>query len=64
MALIFSVIGVILILEGIPYFAFPGRIKRWALTIATVPDRELRIMGIISMASGIVVLYLVKHYMR
>ncbi len=64
MALIFSVIGVILILEGIPYFAFPGRIKRWALTIATVPDRELRIMGIISMASGIVVLYLVKYYMR
>ncbi|HHD11971.1 MAG TPA: DUF2065 domain-containing protein [Deltaproteobacteria bacterium] len=64
MAFIFSVIGVILVLEGIPYFAFPSRIKRWALTIATVPDRELRIMGLVSMISGIVVLYLVKYYMR
>ncbi len=63
MAFILSVFGVVLVMEGIPYFAFPGKVKRWALAIQEIPDSGLRAMGITSMIAGLVLLY-VAGYMR
>ncbi len=63
MAFILSVLGAILVIEGIPYFAFPARVKEWALLIQEVSDRNLRVMGIFSMAAGLVILYIVRTYL-
>ncbi|MBI5826148.1 MAG: DUF2065 domain-containing protein [Deltaproteobacteria bacterium] len=60
MGFILSVLGVILILEGIPYFGFPGRVKQWALTLQDIPERTLRVMGLISMLAGLAILYLIR----
>ncbi len=60
MAFILSVLGVVLILEGIPYFAFPGKVKQWALMLQEVPTGTLRIIGLISMAAGLIFLFMVN----
>ncbi|MBI5892563.1 MAG: DUF2065 domain-containing protein [Deltaproteobacteria bacterium] len=57
MSFIFSVLGLMLIIEGFPYFAFPARVKEWALMIQEIPERGLRVMGFISMMGGLILEY-------
>ncbi|MCX7982825.1 MAG: DUF2065 domain-containing protein [Syntrophales bacterium] len=52
------VIGMVFVLEGIPYFAFPERIKTFLLRMADMPARNLRIMGFISILLGLFLVYL------
>ncbi|MBI5468396.1 MAG: DUF2065 domain-containing protein [Deltaproteobacteria bacterium] len=60
MVFILTVLGVVLILEGIPYFGFPGRVKQWAITLQDIPERTLRVMGLISVVAGLAMLYLIR----
>jgi len=55
--LILSVLGALLVLEGIPYFGFPKAVKRWALVLQEIDERTLRIMGLVIMAVGIGILF-------
>ncbi len=48
-----------LVLEGIMPFLYPGRWRRLVATLATVNDRQLRIMGLASMLLGAGLLYLI-----
>jgi hypothetical protein len=64
MSFILSVIGVVLILEGIPYFASPSKVKDWGLMMQEVEPRILRLMGFVAMCVGLVILYVVKSYLR
>lgn len=61
MAFIFGVLGVVLVIEGIPYLAFPRRVKGWALVLQEIPEGTLRVMGAISMAGGLLTLYFVRY---
>lgn len=63
MAFILSVLGVVLVIEGVPYFAFPAKIRQWGQSLADIPDKSLRIMGFVSMAAGLVILFIVKSYL-
>ncbi|MBI5598203.1 MAG: DUF2065 domain-containing protein [Deltaproteobacteria bacterium] len=63
MAFIISVVGALLVLEGIPYSAFPGKVKQWALILQEVPEKNLRIMGIFSMIAGLILIYIVNAYL-
>lgn len=58
MAYFLSVLGLVLIIEGLPYFAFPAKIKEWAISLQQLPEGALRIMGFISMLAGLVFVYL------
>jgi uncharacterized protein len=49
-----------LVLEGIMPFLYPGRWRRLVATLAMVNDRQLRIMGLASMLLGAGLLYLIK----
>ncbi len=57
---ILSVLGVVLVIEGIPYIAFPGKVKEWALAIQDVPDGSLRLLGLIITAAGLILAYAVS----
>ncbi|MEE9613803.1 MAG: DUF2065 domain-containing protein [Thermodesulfobacteriota bacterium] len=61
MTFFWSVIGVVLIIEGIPYFIFPGKVKNWAQFLQEIPERTLRVMGFASMGVGLVLLYVVRY---
>jgi uncharacterized protein len=51
------VLGLIFIIEGLPYFVFPEKIKVYIAKIITMPDSTLRFMGISAMIVGLVLLY-------
>lgn len=62
MVFILTILGVLLVVEGLPYFAFPRKVKEWSLMIQEIPERSLRVMGVISVAAGLAVLYAVRAF--
>jgi len=53
-----SVIGMVMIIEGLPWFGFPGRARKILLTLASQPEKHLRGMGLLMMLGGLVLVYL------
>lgn len=51
------VLGMVFIIEGLPYFIFPEKLKTYLLKITTMPDSTLRFMGISAMVIGLILLY-------
>ncbi|MBI5644380.1 MAG: DUF2065 domain-containing protein [Deltaproteobacteria bacterium] len=60
MAFVLSILGALLVLEGIPYFGFPKAVKEWALVLQDMSERTLRIMGLVIMAAGIIIILAVR----
>ena len=52
------VIGMVLILEGTPYFAFPDKMRLWVQKLFEMPDRSLRSVGLSMMGAGLFLVYL------
>lgn len=50
----------LLVIEGILPFLYPTRWRRMLALVAEVSDRQLRILGLISMLLGVGLLYLLK----
>ena len=46
------VLGMVLVIEGIPYFTFPEKLKIYLNKLTEIPDSTLRIMGAAAMAIG------------
>ena len=53
-----SVLGMVMILEGLPYFAFPERFKTWLVRVSEMPAAHLRIFGLLAMCVGMILVYL------
>jgi uncharacterized protein YjeT (DUF2065 family) len=47
----------VMIIEGLPYFAFPEKMKFWIQKIAETPDGSLRKFGVGLMVLGLVLVY-------
>ncbi len=56
-----TVIGLVLVVEGLPYFAFPEKMQEMLAKIEQMDPAQLRIMGLISMIIGLVLCYLVQR---
>ena len=52
------VLGLIFIIEGLPYFIFPEKLKLYLAKIITMPDSTLRFLGITAMIVGLIILYI------
>ncbi len=61
MKLLFCLLGLVLIVEGLPYFAFPAKMKKWMSTIQEIPDSNLRVMGFFTVVLGLLIAYLFKE---
>jgi uncharacterized protein YjeT (DUF2065 family) len=48
------------VVEGLPYFAFPEKMKNWMKKIEELPNPHLRAMGFVAMCVGLVMVYLFK----
>ena len=57
MQFLLCVLGMVMFLEGLPYFAFPEKMKIWLLRILETPDHSLRRMGLGLMIVGLVLVY-------
>jgi uncharacterized protein YjeT (DUF2065 family) len=52
------VIGLILMIEGLPYAAFPHRVKDWLRMLQEIPETTLRRVGLAAMALGLILVWL------
>lgn len=52
------VLGMVFIIEGLPYFAFPDKIKIYLVKVTEIPDATLRLLGLAAMTAGLLLVYL------
>lgn len=52
------VLGMVMIVEGLPYFAFPEKMKAWLIKAIQTPDTTLRKLGMVLMVAGLALVYL------
>jgi uncharacterized protein YjeT (DUF2065 family) len=52
------VLGMVMIIEGIPYFAAPDRMKGWMAKLMQMAPETLRRFGLVMMAAGLLLVYL------
>jgi uncharacterized protein YjeT (DUF2065 family) len=50
--------GMVMIVEGLPYFAFPHKMKAMMLMILDLPDASLRRFGLVLMLAGLGLVYI------
>lgn len=53
MKLMICVIGMAMFLEGVPYFAFPDKMRFWIGKLLEMPDATLRKCGFAMMVIGL-----------
>lgn len=53
-----TIFGVVLVLEGIPWFLSPGRVRSMLAQLARFPDTVLRWLGFVAMAGGLLLVWL------
>ncbi|MDD5435592.1 MAG: DUF2065 domain-containing protein [Nitrospira sp.] len=47
----------VFVIEGLPYFTFPDKIKIYLLKLTEIPDSSLRIMGAAAVTLGLLLVY-------
>ncbi|MHB8708481.1 MAG: DUF2065 domain-containing protein [Desulfuromonadales bacterium] len=60
MDFLLTVVGVVMIVEGIPWFLSPGGYKRLLLQVLPLGDVPLRLLGFSFMGCGLLLVYLAK----
>jgi hypothetical protein len=55
------VIGMVMIIEGLPYFAFPEKMKVWVQTVLELPHGTLRRFGLVLMLMGLFLVWAGKR---
>lgn len=60
MKILFLLIGVILVLEGLPYAANPEVMQQWLKKLSEVSPQRLRVFGFLAILSGLFLCFLVQ----
>lgn len=55
------VVGMVMIIEGLPYFIAPEKMKEWLALLADILPQSLRRTGLFLMVSGLLLVYLGRH---
>ncbi|MGI9538384.1 MAG: DUF2065 domain-containing protein [Desulfocapsaceae bacterium] len=61
MKLLVLVFAMVLIVEGLPYAAAPEKMREWLLKLSEVPPSTLRVIGLVSLCSGLIICWLVQR---
>jgi uncharacterized protein len=51
------VLGMVFIIEGLPYFAFPEKVKSYIMKLQELPDSVLRVLGLSAIVTGLILIY-------
>ena len=55
------VMGMVMIIEGLPYFAFPEKMKGWIRKVLEMPAESMRRLGLVLMIGGLLMVYLGRN---
>ncbi len=53
-------LGLVFVIEGLVFAAFPGPAKRALKTVTESPENFLRVVGIVSAIAGLVMIWLTR----
>ncbi|OPL14470.1 MAG: hypothetical protein AVO38_02575 [delta proteobacterium ML8_D] len=55
-----TVLGLLMVLEGLPYFAFPEKMQAFMRQIEKMNPDHLRLAGLVSTLIGLLICYVVQ----
>ena len=55
------VLGMVMVVEGLPYFGFPSKMKLVLEKVLKLPDKSLQKFGLVLMLAGVLLVYLGKR---
>ena len=55
------VVGMVMFIEGLPYFAFPDKMRKWVRVVLEMNDGSLRRFGFFLMFIGLMLVWLGKR---
>ena len=58
MKLLLTLIGLIFILEGLPYLTFPEAMQRWLQQLMEMKPAQLRMVGLLAVGVGLLICYI------
>ncbi len=61
MKLFILLIGLVLILEGMPYVAAPEAMQEWLKKMSAISPGRLRSVGLLAMAIGLLIIFVVQN---
>ena len=57
---LWAAVALMLVIEGMLPFASPAKMRQAFAALATIDDRALRLAGLVSMAAGVILLYIIR----
>lgn len=60
MKILVSLLGLVLVLEGLPYATFPEPMQQWLKQMAIMKPGHLRIFGLLAIVAGLFLCYLAQ----
>ncbi len=63
MKFLFTLIGLVFILEGLPYVTFPVSMQQWLKKLIEMSPSQLRSMGVIAMGIGFAICFVTLRLM-
>ena len=57
MKLLLTLVGLIFILEGLPYLTFPEALQRWLQQLMEMKPMQLRMVGLFAVGLGLLICY-------
>ena len=57
MKLLFTLIGLVFILEGLPYLTFPEAMQKWLQQLMEMKPLQLRMVGLFAVGLGLLICY-------
>lgn len=57
MKFLFTLIGLVFILEGLPYLTFPEAMQRWLRQLMEMRPAQLRVVGLFAVGIGLLICY-------
>lgn len=61
MKLLLLLIGLLLVVEGLPYAAAPEAMQRWLRQLTELPPVHLRTIGLVAMIAGFALLFFARQ---
>ena len=55
-----SLLGLVLVFEGLPYLAFPEKMRDWLRQVIEMQPTTLRVFGLIALGIGLLLCYLAQ----
>ncbi len=53
-------LGIVFVIEGLPYLAFPDKMKALVEQLPSIPDRVLRLLGLAALIAGFAIIVYAK----